>query len=62
MKYQPRWKTDQTIIPPTPQELAEREACPACQEGRYHSQEEWKNHPRAGSGIQDGKTWERQSG
>lgn len=43
-----------TLIPPTEQEKKEREACPACQQKRQHTPEEWKNHPRAGKGKDKG--------
>lgn len=25
-------------------------ACPACKEGRWHTEEEWKFHPKRGKG------------
>jgi hypothetical protein len=31
--------------------------CPACENKRPHSPEEWKNHPYAGHGYQDGQGW-----
>lgn len=40
-----------TVIPPTFTEDVERASCPACVEHRWHTESEWKNHPRAGSGI-----------
>jgi hypothetical protein len=39
---------------PSPRELlerVERETCPACRLGRYHTEREWLNHPRAGTGL-----------
>jgi len=33
------------------QSQREREACPACQEKRIHSNDEWANHPNAGKGF-----------
>lgn len=38
------------IVPPTDREKKERENCPACKAKRYHTEQEWKNHPRRGTG------------
>lgn len=33
------------------QEARERLSCPACQERRVHTEEEWKRHPGRGKGV-----------
>jgi hypothetical protein len=31
--------------------------CPACENKRVHTPEDWKHHPYAGHGYQDGQGW-----
>jgi hypothetical protein len=40
-----------------PETMRERSTCPACQQQRTHTGEEWRNHPLAGHGTGDGSRW-----
>lgn len=41
------------------EEQAQRARCPACHEQRFHSEQEWSNHPNRGHGKNDGK-WSKE--